>query len=164
LLPVWLLSIPALGAGTLAQAIGRQPGLGARTPLQFRVRPAGRFDAALVPTGTAGQPPDRWILVREAKLSPRDQIGLFGQALANFLFDREQMRLGFPRRLDPLDGRTHCDALAELRLGENASQPLDRRVLDAFPLLADLLHPWEEGQAIQTSVAASLAQRLGAAG
>jgi hypothetical protein len=125
-------------------------------PLAVHARPVGRFDAALVPAGATGQPCDRWLLALTTGLSPREEVGLFAHALAHFLFDRNQVRLGRARQLDPRDGRVHYDVLEKLRQGDSPRQPLDQAVLDAFPLLAELLEPREEAHAIQSKFANSL--------
>ena len=43
-------------------------GKGRGTVLRFRVKTLGRFDSALVPTGPAGEAPDRWLLAIEEDL------------------------------------------------------------------------------------------------
>src|SRR6266516_5184756 len=63
-------------------------------------------------------------------------------------------------QLDPRDGYAHIDMLAELRMLETVRQPLDRRVLEAYPLLTELLSVREESPAVLDLVTSDLRQRL----
>ncbi len=54
----------------------------------------------------------------------------------------------------------HIDMLAELRMLETVRQPLDRRVLEAYPLLTELLGVREESPAVLDLVTSDLRQRL----
>ena len=62
--------------------------------------------------------------------------------------------------LDPRDGYAHIDMLGELRMLETVRQPLDRRVLEAYPLLTELLGVREESPAVLDLVTSDLRQRL----
>jgi hypothetical protein len=131
---------------------------------RFRGPPTGRLDAALVPGGPAGRPCDRWWMFVEESLPPRDQHALYAHALGLGLLNEEARRLGrgtLP--LGPRDGFAHGELLGELRLLENARQPQDRRVLEAYPRLADLLRPPDEPSA-SAPADPSLLERLGRAG
>lgn len=55
--------------------------------------------------------------------------------------------MGQRPHLDPRNAFAHADTFAELRLLEAVRQPLDRRVLETFPLLTRLLEPPEESRA-----------------
>src|SRR5262249_52808390 len=131
---------------------------------RFRVRPTGRFDAVLVPGGLSGQPCDRWWMFVEKSLPARDQYALYAHALAHGLLNEEARRLGqgaLP--LDPRDGYAHWELLGELRLMEKARQPQDRRVLEAYPALAELLRAPDEPATLGPTDP-SFADRLGQAG
>src|SRR6266487_6738982 len=69
LLPTIFLLVKDLDETSLQTALRTLNGRGRGTMLRFRVRPGGRFDAALVPTGLVGEVPDRWLLAIEEKLS-----------------------------------------------------------------------------------------------
>jgi len=114
----------------------------------FASKTLGRFDAALVPTGPAGEVPTHWLLAIEEDLSLRDQVALYGHALGHLLLNREQEKMGQLPQLDPRDGHAHSDMLAELRMLETVRQPLDRRVLETYPLLIELLGVREEASAV----------------
>lgn len=132
LLPTILLLVKDLDETNLQTALRTLNGRGRGTVLRFRVRPSGRFDAPLVPTGITGEVPDRWLLAIEEKLSIQDQVALYGHALGHLLLNREQEKMGRLPLLDPRDGYAHSDMLAELRMLETVRQPLDRRVLEAY--------------------------------
>jgi hypothetical protein len=148
LVPTNLLLVQDLDVTDLQIALRNLNGRGQGTTLRFRVRPTGRFDAVLVPTRSAGDVPDRWLLAIEEKLSIRDQVALYAHALGHLLLNREQEKMGRLPQLDPRDGYAHIDMLAELRMLETVRQPLDRRVLEAYPLLTELLSVREESPAV----------------
>src|SRR5205807_7420609 len=93
--------------------------------------------SALVPARTAGDVPDRWLLAVEETLSLQDQVALYGHSLGHLLLNREQEKMGRLPQLDPRDEYAHIDMLVELRMLETVRQPLDRRVLEAYPLLTE---------------------------
>ena len=66
--------------------------------------------------------------------------------------------------LDPRDGFSHADSLAELRLLESSRRPLDRRVFEAYPVLAELLRGRDEPPVAVERTLTDLRQRLGLAG
>jgi hypothetical protein len=140
LLPTPLLLIKNLDETNLQASLGTLNGRGRGTVLRFRVKPTGRFDAALVPTGPAGEVPDRWLLAIEENLSIRDQVALYGHALGHLLLNREQEKMSRLPDPDPRVEYAHNDMLAELRMLETVRQPLDRRVLEAYPLPRRLIY------------------------
>lgn len=164
LLPAYLLPVEDLDETNLRTALkkvnGRVRGIG----VQFRVRVAGRFDVALVPFGLAGELADRWLLALEEGLQVRDQVALYGHALGHLLLNREQIQLGNLPPLDPHDGYAHHDVLAELRLIEAVRQPLDRRVLETYPLLTSLIEEQVEPLTALDISTTDLRQRLAQAG
>lgn len=163
-LPERVFPVRALDAGTLRAELARRRLLRANDDPRFRVRPTGRFDAALVPGGVSGQPCDRWWMFVEEGLAPRDQHALYAHAFAHGLLNEEARRLGQDALpLDPRDGYAHRELLGELRLLENARQPQDRRVLEAYPQLAELLRPPHE-PAVTGPTDPTLLDRLGRAG
>jgi hypothetical protein len=164
LLPARVMLVAGLDATTLQAELGRLLGTAEGARLQFRVKPIGRFDAALVPTGSVGQVPDRWLLAVEESLAPRDQVALYGHALALLALVREQRQMGQLPELDPRDGYAHVDTLGELHSLEGARSALDRRVLEAYPLLTELLRGREEPAVVADGSTAELRQRLGQAG
>jgi type I restriction enzyme, R subunit len=163
-LPERVFLVRDLDVGSLRAALTRRRLLRDEADPRFRVRPSGRFDAALVPGGLSGQQCDRWWMFVEEGLSPRDQHALYAHAFGHGLLNEEARRLG--RRalpLDPCDGYTHRELLGELRLMENARQPQDRRVLEAYPQLTELLRPLHEPFAAGPTDP-TLIDRLGRAG
>src|SRR6266567_1375925 len=160
LLPAILLLVKNLDETHLQAAIRTSNGKGRGSVVRFRVKMPGRFDSALVPTGAAGEAPDRWLLAVEENLSLRDQVALYGHALAHLLLNREQEKLGQLPHLDPRDGYAQSDWLAELRMLETVRQPLDRRVLETYPLLTELLGGREEASLVIDLVTSDLRQRL----
>src|SRR5258707_15027185 len=104
LLPAKLLLVKNLDETNLQAAIRNANGKGRGTIVRFRVKPLGRFDAALVPTGLAGAVPDCWLLAIAENLSLRDQGALYGHALGHLLLNREQEKIGQLPQLDPRDG------------------------------------------------------------
>jgi len=160
LVPAILLLVQDLDVTNLQIALRKLNGRGQGTSLRFRVRPSGRFDAVLVPARSAGDVPDRWLLAIEEKLSLQDQVALYGHALGHLLLNREQEKMGRLPQLDPRDEYAHNDMLAELRMLETVRQPLDRRVLEAYPLLTELLGVREESPAVLDLVTSDLRQRL----
>ncbi len=62
LLPAKLLLVKDLDETHLQAALQRLNGRWQGRQLRFHFSIAGRFDAALVPTGSAGELPDRWLL------------------------------------------------------------------------------------------------------
>ena len=160
LLPADLLLVKDLDETNVRTALKKANGRVRGIVAQFRVRVAGRFDAALVPFGPVGKLPDRWLLALEENLPARDQVALYGHALGHLLLNREQVQLGNLPPLDPRDGYAHHDALGELRLLEAVRQPLDRRVLETYPLLTLLLTEREEPLTLLDSSTTELRQRL----
>lgn len=160
LVPANLLLIQDLDVTTFEIALRNPNSRGQGAALRFRVRPTGRFDAVLVPTRSAGDVPDRWLLAIEEKLSIQDQVALYGHALGHLLLNREQEKMGRMPQLDPRDGYAHNDMLAELRMLETVRQPLDRRVIETYPLLTELLGVREESPAVLDLVTSDLRQQL----
>jgi type I restriction enzyme R subunit len=160
LLPAYLLLVENLDETNLRAALKKANGRIRGIEVRFRVRVAGRFDAALVPFGSAGEAPNRWLLALEERLSIRDQVALYGHAVGHLLLNREQIQLGNLPPLDPRDGYAHHDTLAELRLQEAVRQPLDRRVLETYPLLTSLITEQEEPLTVLDNSAIDLRQRL----
>jgi hypothetical protein len=78
-------------------------GKGLSTVSRFRVKPTGRFDAAIVPARSGGDVPDRWLLAIEENLSLRDQVALYAHACGHLLFNHEQEKMGRLPQLDPRD-------------------------------------------------------------
>ncbi len=68
LLPARFLLIEDLDETYLQAALRRPNGKWQGMHLRFHFKITGRFDAALVPIGPAGEPPDRWLLAIEAHL------------------------------------------------------------------------------------------------
>ena len=163
LLPERLLSVCNLDKETLATALSRVSG-GYSPRLDFRIPPAGRFDSSLVPYGRAGEPRDRWILAIDEGLPPRDQVALYGHALGHMLLNREVRQMGQLPLLDPRDGHTHVDMVGELRQLESTRNPIDLRVLEAYPQLAALLRPVDEASTSYSTADPDLRQRLAKAG
>ncbi len=89
LVPINLLLVQDLDVTDLQIALRNLNGRGQGTTLRFRVRPMGRFDAVLVPTRSAGDVADRWLLAIEEKLSIQDHDRLYGPDLAQKLEWRE---------------------------------------------------------------------------
>jgi type I restriction enzyme R subunit len=160
-MPEHLLLVQDLDVTNLQIALRNLNGRGQGAVLHFRVRPGGRFDAVLVPARSSGDVPDRWLLAIEEKLSLPDQVALYGHALGHLLLNREQEKMGRLPQLDPRDEYAHIDMLVELRMLETVRQPLDRRVLEAYPLLTELLGVREESPAVLDLVTSDLRQRLG---
>ncbi len=160
LLPERLLSVRNLDKETLSTALDRISGTGHGPLLDFRIPPAGRFDSALVPHGRAGEPRDRWILAINEGLPPQDQVALYGHALGHMLLNREVRQMGQLPLLDPRDGHTHVDMVGELRQLESTRNPIDRRVLEAYPQLAALLRPVDETSTSYSMADPDLRQRL----
>jgi type I restriction enzyme, R subunit len=160
LLPARLLLVKDLDETHLQAALQRLNGKWRGRQLRFHFRVAGRFDAALVPTGPAGELPDRWLLAIEGHLAIHDQVALYAHALGHLLLNNEQIKMDRLPALDAKDGYAHRDTLAELRLLETARQPLDRRVLETYPLLTDLLGVRDEPKVVLDLVASDLRQQL----
>lgn len=147
LLPARLLFVSDLDLTGLRTALKKNNGLGRNTTVEFRVAPAGRFDAALVPVGRAGTLPDRFVFVLDSALTLQEQVALYGHAVGHLLLNYQERQMGQRPHLDPRNAFAHADTLAELRLLEAVRQPLDHRVLETFPLLTRLLEPPEESRA-----------------
>ena len=144
LLPVHLLMVSDLDETNLRSALRRANGRLRGTEVRFRARTLGRFDAVLVPTGTTGELPDRWLMAIEEHLPLHEQVALYAHALGHLLLNREQQKLDRLPPLEPGDGFAHHDTLAELRLFESVRQRVDRRVLETYPSLSALLREPEE--------------------
>src|SRR5712691_1379143 len=160
LLPARLLAVEDLDETHLQAALHRLNGKWEGRQLRFQSRVAGRFDAALVPIGPAGEAPDRWLLAIEAHLPIREQVALYAHALGHLLLNNEQVKMDRLPALDPKDGDAHRDMLAELRMLETTRQRLDRRVLETYPLLTALLGVREESLLVLDLVASDLRRRL----
>jgi len=160
LLPARLLLVEDLDETHLQAALHRLNGKWHGGQLRFHFKVAGRFDAALVPIGPAGEPPDRWLLAIEAHLLIREQVALYAHALGHLLLNNEQAKMDRLPALDPTDGYAHRDMLAELRMLETTRQPLDRRVLETYPSLTALLGVRDEPPAVLDLVASDLRRRL----
>src|SRR6266851_51386 len=160
LLPARLLPVEDLDETHLQAALHRLNGKGRGTRLRFHFKSVGRFDSALIPTGHAGEFPDRWLLAIEENLAIREQVALYGHALGHLLLNNEQAKMDRLPALDPRDGYAHRDMLAELRMLETVRQPLDRRVLETYPLLTDLLGVRDDPSAVLDLVAIDLRRRL----
>jgi len=160
LLPARLLLVEDLDETHLQAALHRLNGKWQGRQLRFHFRVAGRFDAALVPIGPAGESPDRWLLAIEAHLPIREQVALYAHALGHLLLNNEQVKMDRLPALDSKDGYAHRDMLAELRMLETTRQDLDRRVLETYPLLTALLGVREESPAVLDLVASDLRRRL----
>src|SRR5579872_1888862 len=107
LLPAYLLLVKDLDETQLRASIQRANGRLRGIEVRFRFKIAGRFDAALVPFGPAGELPDRWLLAIEEHLPIRDQVALYGHTLGHLLLNREQIQLGQIPPLEPRDGLAH---------------------------------------------------------
>jgi hypothetical protein len=164
LLPVRLLLVKDLDATTLQATLRTLNGAGRGRPLRFRVAPAGRFDSALVPVGPSGAPGNAWLLTVEAGLALEEQVALYGHAIGHLLLNRESQQMGQLPPLDARDGFTHADSLAELRLLESIRRPLDRRVLETYPILTDLLRTHEEPAVTGERTTTAWRQHLAQAG
>ena len=164
LLPVYLLFVPDLDLTHLRASIRRLNGVGRNAIVEFRVPPAGRFDSALVPVGRAGTSPDRFVLAIESSLTLQEQVALYGHAVGHLLLNYQEEQLGQRPHLEPRNTFSHADTLAELRLLEAVRQPLDRRVLETFPLLTTLLEVPEESIATFDAVTLGVREQLTQAG
>jgi len=164
LLPAQLLFVSDLDLTHLRAAFRRFNGIGRNTAVEFRVAPTGRFDAALVPIGRAGALPDRFVLALDNALTLQDQVALYGHAVGHLLLNYQEQQLGQRPHLDPRNAFAHADTLAELRLLEAVRQPLDRRVLETFPLLTRLLEFPEESIAAFDAATLGLREQLNRAG
>ena len=163
-LPEQVLAVDGLDAQTLRAALDSQHGPGRNGMVRFRGQVVGRFDAALVPVGPAGEACDRWWLAIDEDLGIRDQVALYGHALGHGLHNRNLTRMGRKPTLDPRDGYTHTDTLAELRQWENARNAFDRRVLEEFPDLARLLESADQPAPSSAFVSPDFLDRLAASG
>ncbi len=161
LLPYQVRLVKDLDTAALKSALRSLNGLSRGADLRFRVAPIGRFDAALVPIGPAGEAPDRWLLVLEEALPLRDQVGLYAHALGHLMLNRDARQMGRVPPLDPRAGYTHTELLGELRQLEQTRSPVDRRVLETYPALASLLQIPEERGAALSFVAPDFRERLG---
>ncbi len=124
----------------------------------------GRFDAALIPVGRVGEQPDRFLLAIEQGMLTQDQVALYGHAFGHLLLNYQEEQMGRQPPLDPRNRYAHADTLAELRLLEAVKQPLDRRVLDSYPLLTRLLEVPEESTAAFDAATVDLRQQFARAG
>ena len=89
MLPARLLAVEDLDETHLQAALHRLNGKWHGRQLHFQSRVAGRFDAALVPIGPAGEAPDRWLLAIEAHLPIHEQVALYAHALGHLLLNNE---------------------------------------------------------------------------
>src|SRR5258708_21889870 len=160
LLPVRLLFVQDLDETHLQAALRGLNGKARGARLRFRVRSIGRFDSVLVPTGPVGEAADSWLLAIEENLAIRDQLALYAHALGHLLLNNDLVKIGRLPDPDPRDGYAHSDMLAELRMLATMRQPLDRRGLETYPLLTDLLGVRDEPAAVLDLVASDLRRRL----
>lgn len=163
-LPAQLLFVADLDLTHLRTAIKQGASIGRHSSVEFRVAPAGRFDAALVPVGRVGTQPDRFILALDQALTLQDLVALYGHAVGHLLLNYQEEQMGQRSQLDPRNAFAHADTLAELRLLEAVKQPLDRRVLETFPLLTRLLETPEESRADFDTATLGLRELLTRAG
>ncbi len=154
LVPARLILVPHLDASRLVEELRRVRWREPSGAVEFRRKLAGGFDAALVPVG------DRWLLAVGAELPLPDQVALYGHAVGHLLLNREACRLGQLPLLDPRDGYAHADTVAELRQLDLTPQPVDRRVLETYPTLAQLLGPQSELPAASGTELSELRSRL----
>ena len=164
LLPHQVRLVKDLDTAALRTTLNTLNGVGRGAELRFRVAPIGRFDAALVPTGQAGETPDRWLLAIEETLPLRDQVALYAHALGHLLLNREARQMGRLPPLDPRAGYSHTELLGELRQLEQSRAPGDRRVLEAYPALALLLQVPEERVVALSFIAPDFRERLAQSG
>ena len=166
LLPAGLLFVKDLDLTTLEARLKGYNGIGRNAVVEFRVPPSGRFDAVLVPVGRANELADRFLLALEEDLAIRDQLALYAHAVGHLLLNYQELQTGRIPSLDPADLYAHADTLAELRaLGTlRYATDLDRRVLDAYPLLTQLVEAPEESRAALNAATAGLSQILNKAG
>lgn len=160
LIPARLLPIHDLDLATLETATRRLSRLGSTTRVRFRVPPTGRFDSALVPVGSTETGSNRWLLAIDENLSGRDQVALYAHAVGHLLLNHEERAMGRWVQMDPRSGYSHADKIAELRQFETVRNLLDRRVLEAYPLLQALLTDREEAPVMLAAAAEELRQRL----
>jgi type I restriction enzyme R subunit len=164
ILPEQVLTVEDLDALTLRAALDAQHGAGRNGMVRFRGQVVGRFDAALVLVGPAGEACARWWLAIDEDLGIRDQVALYGHALGHGLHNRNLARMGRKPTLDPRDGYTHTDTLAELRQWESTRNAFDRRVLEEFPDLARFLESPDQPTLPTTFVSPDFLDRLAASG
>jgi len=164
LLPTHLLFVADLDVTRLQSAIRRFNGVGRTTVLEFRVAPSGRFDAALIPVGRMGELSDRFVLAIDKELATQDQVALYGHAVGHLLLNYQEVQMGQRPHLDPRNKFAHADTIAELRLLETVKQAFDRRVLETFPLLTQLLEVPEETGVVFDVATTDLRQQLAVAG
>ena len=166
LLPTGLFFVKDLDTTTLEPRLKRYNGIGRNAVVEFRVPPSGRFDAVLVPVGRANEIADRFLLALEEDLPIRDQLALYAHAVGHLLLNYQERQTGRILTLDPAALYAHADTLAELRaLGTLCSATdLDCRVLDAYPLLTQLVEAPEESKAALNAATAGLSQMLNKAG
>jgi superfamily II DNA or RNA helicase len=139
LVPDRVLTVRDLDEAALVTALRQLRFPGVAPTVNFRVQPVGQFDAVLVPARHREGACDHWILAVKETVPVREQVALYGHALGHLLLNREMRQIGQLPLLDPRDGYAHADTLIELRRLHDARNPLDRRVLDAYPQLAALL-------------------------
>src|SRR5579871_661777 len=156
--------VKELDTATLTSTLRNLHGSSRSADLRFRVKPIGRFEAALVPVGLVGEAPDRWLLTIEEALPLRDQVALYAHTLGHLLLNRDARQLGRLPPLDPRDGYTHTELLGELRQLEQTRAPVDRRVLETYPALASLLQVPEERGTAFSFIAPEFRERLGRSG
>ncbi|MFL5624409.1 MAG: DEAD/DEAH box helicase family protein [Ktedonobacteraceae bacterium] len=166
LLPTGLFFVRDLDITTLEAKLRRYNGIGRNAVVEFRVPPSGRFDAVLVPVGRANEIADRFLLALEEDLPIRDQLALYAHAIGHLLLNYQESQTGRIPELDPANLFAHADSLAELRaLGTlRYATDLDRRVLEAYPLLTQLVEVPEESKADLNAATAGLSLILNKAG
>jgi type I site-specific restriction endonuclease len=155
LLPARLYLVKDLDAATLREALKHTS-----ATVRFSITPHGRFDAALVPTGKANGPLDRFLFVVEVALPIQDQVALYAHAVGHLMLNHQARLLERGLNLDPDSGITHVERLAELRYVETVRNPADRRVLESFPGFTRLMELPEESSATFEAATQDVQQQL----
>lgn len=151
LIPLRIRSIQQLASDTLNQALQSE-----RLTARFYIRVTGNFDTALVASDQNG----RFLFFYNQELALKEQIGLYGHAIAHLLH-HDQMQRNLQRlHLRASTGSTHIDRLEDLRYTEIAPAVLDRDVMQAYPHLAKLLEAPAETMATLNIATQDLRQRL----
>lgn len=143
LLPLRILPVRELDSTNLAQALRHY-----HFSLDYAVDTVGRFESALVPVIRQNSP-SGFLFAYEEDLRVEDQIALFVHAVGHLLINHQQRQAERELDLGPDAGETHTDRLAELRYLDSSKNRnyLDRKVLDSFPLLTQLIEIREESDA-----------------
>ncbi len=156
LLPLKIVPVRELDSTSLEKALRQY-----RFTLDYGIDTVGRFESALVPvlreSGAAG-----FLFAYDEELSVKDQVALFAHAVGHLLINHQQRLADRNLDLDPDEGQTHTDRLAELRYLDISGNRnyLDRKVLESFPKLTKLIELPEESQAEQGLAMQDLAPML----